>query len=105
MARSWSELLGEGAADEPQEQRAGMFSRLRESLAKSRRAFTQELASAAFDPGDELAWERLEEALIAADVGVRATAEIVRRLEARGDVTDLDAALVEEVTALLGDSG
>src|ERR671937_942211 len=103
MARSWSELLGEGAADEPQEQRAGMFSRLRESLAKSRRAFTQELASAAFDPGDELAWERLEEALIRADVGVRATAELVRRLEARGEIGDLNAALAEEIAALLGE--
>src|ERR671937_168620 len=105
MARSWSELLGEGASDEPQEQRAVMFSRLRESLAKSRRAFTQELASAAFDPGDELAWERLEEALIRADVGVRATAELVRRLEARGEIADLNAALAEELGALFGDPG
>jgi fused signal recognition particle receptor len=105
VARSWSELLGDGAAEEPEEQRSGMFSRLRESLAKSRRAFTQELASAAFDPGDELAWERLEEALIRADVGVRATAELVRRLEARGEITDLTGALAEELAALFGDPG
>src|ERR671925_2236222 len=103
MARSWSELLGEGAADEPQEQRAGLFSRLRESLSKSRRALTEELASAAFDPGDDLAWERLEEALIRADVGVRATAELVRRLEARGEIGDLNAGLAEELTVLFGD--
>src|SRR5919198_2700385 len=103
MARSWSELLGEQESNEPDEQRPGMFTRLRESLAKSRRAFTQELASAAFDPGDELAWERLEEALIRADVGVRATAELVRRLEAGGEIGDLNAALAEEIAALLGE--
>src|SRR5207237_7581744 len=80
-----------------------MFARLRDSLAKSRRAFTQELASAAFDPGDELAWERLEEALIRADVGVRATAELVRRLEARAEIGDLNDALAEEIAALFGE--
>jgi fused signal recognition particle receptor len=106
LPRSWSELLGEeDAQPEPEEARGGLFSRLRDSLSKSRRALTQELASAAFDPGDELAWERLEEALIRSDVGVRATAELVRRLEARGELTDLSEALAEEIAALLGDPG
>jgi fused signal recognition particle receptor len=104
--RSWAELLGDpDAAPEPEEQRAGLFTRLRESLGKSRRALTAELSSAAFDPQDDASWERLEEALIAADVGVPATAEIVRRLEARGDATDLHVGLVEEVTSLLGEPG
>src|SRR5947208_17177712 len=104
MARSWSELLGDDdARPEPEERRSGMFSRLRDSLSKSRRALTDELASAAFDPTDDLAWERLEEALIRADVGVRATAELVRRLEARGQLGDLNAALAEEVAAMLGE--
>ena len=103
MPRSWAQLLGEeNAQPEPEEQRGGMFARLRDSLSKSRRALTQELASAAFDPGDELAWERLEEALIRADVGVRATAELVRRLEARGELTDLNSALAEEIATLFG---
>jgi fused signal recognition particle receptor len=106
LPRSWGELLGEeGAQPEPEEQRAGLFSRLRDSLSKSRRALTEELASAAFDLGDALAWERLEEALIRADVGVRATAELVRRLEARGDVGDLNTALAEEIGSLFGDPG
>jgi fused signal recognition particle receptor len=106
MPRSWSELLGEkDPQPEPEEERGGLFSRLRDSLSKSRRALTQELASAAFDPGDELAWERLEEALIRGDVGVRATAELVRRLEARGELTDLNEALAEEIAALFGDPG
>ena len=106
MPRSWGQLLGEeDAQPEPEAQRGGLFSRLRDSLSKSRTALTAELASAAFDPGDDAAWERLEEALIRADVGVRATAELVQRLEARQDLTDLNSALAEEVAALLGDPG
>ena len=106
MPRSWSQLLGEeNAQPEPEADRAGLFSRLRDSLSKSRRALTAELASAAFDPGDEAAWERLEEALIRADVGVPATAELVQRLEARQDLTELGEALADELAALLGDPG
>src|SRR5437868_7642289 len=104
MARSWSELLGEeNAAPEPEEARGGMFSRLRESLSKSRRALTEQIAAAAFDPGDDAAWERLEEALIQADVGVRATAELVRRLEERGELGDLGEALAAEIQTLFGE--
>ncbi len=103
MARSWGQLLGEaGAGEETEEQQRGFFGRLRESLSKSRRALTDQLAAAAFDPGDDEAWERLEEALIQADVGVRATAELVRRLEARPDLTDLSSALAEEIAEMLG---
>jgi fused signal recognition particle receptor len=106
VARSWAELLGEeGGQPEEEAERAGFLGRLRDSLGKSRRALTQQLAAAAFDPQDDAAWERLEEALIASDVGVGSTAELVRRLEARGDVTDLNEALVEELTGLLGDPG
>jgi fused signal recognition particle receptor len=105
MARSWAELLGEdGATGEPEEESTGFFARLRDSLGRSRRALVGELAAAAFDPADDEAWERLEEALIAADVGVPTTAELVQRLEARGDLADaLPQALAEEVTALLGE--
>src|SRR3982750_451324 len=101
MARSWAELLGEpDAAPESEEEGGRFFSRLRDSLSKSRRALTGELAAAtSFDPGDDADWERLEEALIAGDVGVRATAELVRRLEGRSDLSDLGAALAEEIAA------
>src|SRR5205814_5108454 len=106
VATSWAELLGEAnASPEPEAERTGLFSRLRDSLSKSRRALTQQLAAAAFDPTDDEAWERLEEALIASDVGVPATAELVQRLEARGEVGDLTEALVEEASAMLGDPG
>jgi fused signal recognition particle receptor len=98
--------LGEpGAAPEPDAARAGLFSRLRDSLSKSRRALSEEIAFTAFDPADEASWERLEEALIAADVGVPATAELVQRLEARGDAADLTEALQEEIVRLLDEPG
>ena len=104
MARSWAELLGEnGAGAESDEERQGFFGRLRDSLGRSRRALTEQLEVAVFDPSDDAAWERLEEALIAADVGVPATAEIVRRLEQRGELPDLQSALVDEVTEVLGE--
>jgi fused signal recognition particle receptor len=99
MARSWAELLGEGAADETEEQQAGFFGRLRDSLSRSRRALTDQFAG--FDPNDEGAWEDLEEALIAADVGVRSTAELVRRLEERGGLEGLE----DELASLLGEPG
>jgi fused signal recognition particle receptor len=99
MARSWAELLGEGGGDETAEQQAGFFGRLRDSLSKSRRALAQQVAG--FDPNDEDAWERLEEALIGADVGVPATAELVRRLEERGGLEGIE----DELEALLGESG
>src|SRR6266516_3019284 len=104
MARTWAELLGEpDARPEPEGERTGLFSRLRDSLSKSRRALTGELAAAAFDPGNADDWERLEEALIQGDVGVRATAELVRRLEARGELGDLNEALAEEIATLMGE--
>ena len=86
MARSWAELLGDEGTLQDEAERSGFFGRLRESLGKSRRALTEELALGSFDPADDASWERLEEALIAADVGVPATAELV------GD-RDGDAAL------------
>jgi fused signal recognition particle receptor len=104
MARSWGEFLGDtDTPDETEEEQAGFISRLRDSLGKSRKALTEQLAAAAFDPGDDEAWERLEEALIAADVGVPTTAELVQRLEARRDVGELGAALSKEAEQLLGD--
>jgi fused signal recognition particle receptor len=104
MARSWGELLGDAdARAETADAQRGLFGRLRESLGKSRRALTEQLQVAAFDPADDASWARLEEALIYADVGVRATAELIRRLEARQDLTELNAALAEEIAALFGE--
>jgi fused signal recognition particle receptor len=103
MSRTWAELLGDGEDGAREaEERSGFFSRLRDSLGKSRRALVAELG-ASFDPNEEDAWERLEVALIRADVGIPATAELIRRLEARGELTDLGEALAEEVEAVFGE--
>ena len=91
------------AGRRPTSEQRGFFGRLRESLAKSRRALTEQIQVAAFDPSDDASWERLEEALIYADVGVRATAELIRRLEARQDLEELNDALAEEIAALFGE--
>jgi fused signal recognition particle receptor len=106
VSRSWAELLGEadmGAAGDGSEQ-LGWFGRLRESLAGSRRALTQDLL---FNPADESSWERIEEALIQADVGVPATVEIVGRLEQRepGSEAELLEGLEEVVMDLLAVEG
>ena len=102
MSYTWAELLGDEATEADEPERTSLFARMRDSLAKSRQALTAELASAGFDASDDEAWERLEEALIRSDVGVPATAELVRRLEARGVTGALGDALVTEVEDLFG---
>jgi fused signal recognition particle receptor len=100
--RSWAEFLGdsEDAPVEDEMKRRGWLGRLRESLSASRQALTRDLL---FDPGDDEAWERIEEALIAADCGVPATVEIVRRLEERepGSQDELVQGLEEVVGELV----
>jgi fused signal recognition particle receptor len=89
MTTSWQEILDLGsrergnASSEPEGAEAprGVFRRLRESLAKSRRALTEEISASLFDRIDEETWERLEEALILADAGAPTTATVVERLE------------------------
>lgn len=89
MPTSWHDILdlGERRPRPPEPERAGgerregVFRRLRESLAKSRRALAEEVSASLFDRIDEETWERLEEALILADAGAATTASIVERLE------------------------
>ena len=104
MARSWAELLGD--ADGPQEteeERHGFFGRLRDSLGKSRRALTEQLAAAAFDPGNDDDWERLEEALIPGDVGVPRDRRARPPARGAAELADLNDALAEEIAELLGE--
>ncbi len=88
MAREWSELFivdgavpTEGEPAALQERRVGRFRRLRENLRKTRQALTSEIQATLFEDLNEETWERLEEALIYADVGARTTAEVVGKLE------------------------
>jgi fused signal recognition particle receptor len=85
MATSWQEAFDLGdrevAVQEPHEERAGVFRRLREGLTRSRNALTAELSASFTERIDESTWEGIEEALILADVGAKTTAAVVRRLE------------------------
>lgn len=92
MTTSWQDIFdlgGEPTArpgpvvvEEDEEERRGLFRRLREGLSKSREALAEELSASVFEKLDAEAWERLEETLILADVGPRTTAEVVGKLEA-----------------------
>ena len=102
--RTWGELLGdEEPQEDPEQETAGFFGRLRGSLSRSRRGIWQRLSG--FDPLDDESWEALEEALIGADVGVSATEVLVERLRERRDLDELASALTEEIEALLGEPG
>jgi fused signal recognition particle receptor len=103
---TWRDILDLGdrqIPDAPEEaapdgEAGGMFRRLRDSLSKSRRALTEEISASLIDRIDEETWERLEEALIFADVGAPTTAQIVERLEREVDsgTVPADGAAVQE---------
>ena len=117
MARDWNDLFiidggsadGEaGAPPDPEaagEPRSGRFRRLRESLRRTRQALTSEIQATLFEDLDEQTWERLEEALIYADVGARTTAKVVGELEREATQGSLSGgeALSARLTELLAD--
>ena len=91
MARDWSDLFitdgitpvaaAAGGETEP-ERRRGFFKRLRNNLSKTREALGAEIQATLLEGDvDEQTWERLEEALIMADVGATTTARVVGELE------------------------
>ena len=92
MATEWSDVFvlpdgasAEGAPDDGERAEAGrgrFFRRLRDNLSRSREALAAEVSASFFDRLDAEAFERLEEALILADVGAPVTAEVVGKLEA-----------------------
>ncbi len=88
------------------ERRRGLFRRLRENLTKTREALGGEIKATLFGPLDEQAWERLEEALIVADVGASTTASIVGTLEREAEAGELTGgeALSERLIGLLADT-
>jgi fused signal recognition particle receptor len=82
-----------------------MFRRLRENLRKTRQALTSEIQATLFEELNDETWERLEEALIYADVGARTTAEVVEKLEHEATSGELSGgeALTARLTELLAD--
>jgi fused signal recognition particle receptor len=114
MARDWHDLFltGDHAAapadpePEREEQRRGFFRRLRENMRKTREALAAEVQATLFEGDlDEATWERLEEALIYADVGAKTTAEVVEKLEREADEGELvgGEALTGRLAELLAD--
>jgi fused signal recognition particle receptor len=113
VARDWSELFiteesdrhasAEQAGAGAQRQRGGLFRRLRESMSKTRQALGSEIQATLFGVLDEQTWERLEEALIMADVGASTTASVVQTLEREASEGQLEggAALSERLIELL----
>jgi fused signal recognition particle receptor len=111
VPRDWSDLFitGEHSADGGAGEggaRRGIFRRLRESLSKTRQALGSEIQATLFQELDEHTWERLEEALIMADVGAPATAAVVQTLEGEALEGGLSGgeALSERLIALLADT-
>ncbi len=112
MARDWSELFVGGdpeaavRAARSRSASGGLFRRLRESMGKTRQALGSEIQATLFGVLDEQTWERLEEALIMADVGARTTATVVETLESEVGSGELEGgeALSERLIALLAET-
>ncbi|MGD1056671.1 MAG: signal recognition particle-docking protein FtsY [Solirubrobacteraceae bacterium] len=117
MPRDWSELFitaddGHSAVKDERDKdaaggrggkRGGLFRRLRESMAKTRQALGSEIQATLFGVLDEQTWERLEEALIMADVGASTTAAVVQTLETEASEGKLEGgeALSQRLIELL----
>jgi fused signal recognition particle receptor len=109
VARDWYDLFitddGKAPALEPEgereEKRRGFFRRLRENMRKTREALTAEVQATLFEGPSDETWERLEEALIYADVGARTTAEVVERLEREAESGEIQGG--EALTARLSE--
>ncbi len=123
MARTWQELFvapdlsagGDGAQgpDDEKPGPGGFFRRLRDNMSKTRQALGAELQATMFERLDDEAFERLEEALIYADVGAPTTASIVERLEGEAaggelqsgeDLTNRLRELLAETATVEGDT-
>jgi fused signal recognition particle receptor len=99
MARDWTDLFisdviapaaGGGDGGAAPERKRRFFSRLRSNLSKTREALGAEVKATLLEGDvDEETWERLEEALIMADVGASTTARVVGELEQEASGGDL----------------
>jgi fused signal recognition particle receptor len=116
MARDWNDLfITDGArpaaaaavseAEEPERKR-GFFKKLRQNLSKTREALGAEIQATLLEGDvDEETWERLEEALIMADVGAATTARVVGELEVQASGGEIvgGEALTRRLAEMLAD--
>src|SRR3954447_17832472 len=114
MARDWQDLFitcngaapAAAAGGEEPEQRRGFFRRLRENMRKTREALGAEIQATLFEGDvDEETWERLEEALIMADVGATTPPKVVAQLEQEATAGEVEGgeALTLRLQELLAD--
>lgn len=95
MSYNWSDVFfgvpaGAQVGEQvKKEEKKGWLRSLREGLSKSRKAMSQQLSAILTDRIDEDVWERIEEALIFADVGVESTVAVVERLERMADAGEI----------------
>src|SRR4029077_16173748 len=96
----------EGGPSSRAPKRGGLLRGLRESMAKTRQALGSEIQATLFGALDEQTWERLEEALIMADVGAAPTATVVGMLEAEASAGKIAGgeALSERLIELLAEA-
>ena len=97
-----AEAAAEAAEAAEAQEAGGWFGRLRGGLRKSRETVVGQLNAAVAefrDANDEEFWERVEEILIASDVGVTTTSKLVRELEQEAMERNLTSG--EELRALL----
>src|SRR6188472_3265871 len=109
MARDWTDLfitsggassVATTTAEEEPARRRGFFSRLRDNLSKTRSALSAEVQATLLSGDlDAHTWERLEEALVMADVGAATTARVVGQLEQEAESGGLEGG--EALTARL----
>jgi fused signal recognition particle receptor len=115
VPRDWADLFivdgldssgGESQQGEGKERRRGLLRRLRENLSKTRQALGSEIHATLLSKLDEHTWERLEEALIMADVGASTTATVVETLETEATDGGLTSGpeLSERLIELLADT-
>jgi fused signal recognition particle receptor len=115
VPRDWADLFiaaepsgstGRSSDEQDGERRRGFLRRLRENLSKTRQALGSEIQATLFATLDEHTWERLEEALIMADVGATTTAAIVETLEREASEGGLTSGpeLTERLIGLLADT-
>ncbi len=81
----------------------GWLARLRATLARTRETFGARIDALLVGPVDESFYGELEEALIAADVGVALSAEIVQRLRVQAGTARTAEALRSVLAGIVGD--
>jgi fused signal recognition particle receptor len=91
--------------EEEERERVGLFRRFRKNLSRARSAMSEQLKAAVYVGVDRRLYDRVEEALIAADVGVEGSIKVVDELEQRCTAKKIEARepFLDELAAVIAD--